>query len=330
MMKVSANWSLIIHGGAVQAERPMPAENEAASRAGLAAALETGAAILRQGGSALDAVQAAVRAMEDDPLFNAGRGSVFAADGSLELDAAIMDGASLKAGAVAGVSTIRNPVDAARAVMDRSRHVLLIGRGAEAFAKAQGLAQADTAFFFVERRWRDLERLLARRGQPIPPRPPGAPAPSGEAEDVGPPAHRFGTVGAVARDAGGHLAAATSTGGQTGKSPGRVGDTPIIGAGTYACDGVCAVSGTGTGEYFIRMALAHEIAALVHHAGAPLRAAVDQVVGVDLAARGGDGGVIAIGPEGLPALAFNTNCMLRAQISEGGAPAVALWSDEAL
>jgi beta-aspartyl-peptidase (threonine type) len=320
-------WSIAIHGGASGATRPMSPELEDAYRTALTAALEAGGAVLAADGSALDAAQAAVRTMEDDPLFNAGRGSVIAADGRIEMDASIMDGANLKAGAVAGVGRIRNPIEAARAVMDASPHVLLIGDGAETFAAGQGIAMVNPAWFHTEARWADLERLLAKRGQPIPPRPAGTTTTDAVSD---PQPHRFGTVGAVALDRGGHLAAATSTGGQTGKTAGRVGDTPIIGAGTYARDDVCAVSGTGTGEYFIRLALAHEIDALVRHRGLSLRAAIDQLIHGDLAAIGGDGGVVAIAPDGGAAFAFNSTSMSRGRLAEGGAAVVALWPDEAL
>jgi beta-aspartyl-peptidase (threonine type) len=318
-------WSIAIHGGAGGGTRPMDPTLEAAYRAGLTAALEAGAGVLAADGSALDAVQAAVRTMEDDPLFNAGRGSVIAADGRIELDAAIMDGATLKAGAVAGVRRIRNPVEAARAVMDASRHVLLIGDGAESFAAAQGLAFVDPAWFHTEARWADLERFLEKRGQPIPQRPVGL-APTQAPADPQP--QRFGTVGAVALDRAGHLAAATSTGGQTGKTPGRVGDTPIVGAGTYARDGVCAVSGTGAGEYFIRLALAHEIDARLRLGGADLQGAVDGLIHGELTALGGDGGVVAMTPDGAPAFAFNTPTMSRGRLAEGQSAVVALWPGE--
>ncbi|MFN3353708.1 MAG: isoaspartyl peptidase/L-asparaginase family protein, partial [Brevundimonas sp.] len=249
-------WSFAIHGGAGVIERAdLSPEQDAAYRAALTRALEAGGEVLQAGGSALDAVEAAIRIMEDDPLFNAGRGAVFTAAGRNELDAAVMDGTTRNAGAVAGLTRTRHPIAAARAVMEDSPHVMLIGEGAEAFAAAQGLEQVDPAFFFTETRWRALERTLRERGEPIPERPSGVP-PSGAMAAVAQPPldeRKFGTVGAVALDREGRLAAGTSTGGMTAKRWGRVGDVPVIGAGTYAsnADG-CAVSATGSGEYFIR------------------------------------------------------------------------------
>jgi beta-aspartyl-peptidase (threonine type) len=318
-------WAIVIHGGAGGYARAMPADLEAAYRAALRAALDVGAAILNDGGAALDAVQAAVCAMEDDPLFNAGRGAVFTAEGENVHDASVMDGAQRRAGAVAGVRRIRNPIAAARAVMDRTRHVLLVGDGAERLAEAEGCAMVEPAWFFTETRWRDLEKALAKRGTAIPPRPAGAPAPA----PASPLAEGKGTVGAVARDSAGHLAAATSTGGQTGVAMGRVGDSPIIGAGTYAEDGVGAVSASGTGEYFIRLSIARRICALVELSGLSVEAAAEAVIGKELAAMGGDGGVIAIGPSGEGVCRFNTRVMFRGRVSAGGAAQVAVFNDEA-
>jgi beta-aspartyl-peptidase (threonine type) len=318
-------WSILIHGGAGGFSKAMPDDLEAAYRAGMRAALDAGAVILGAGGGALDAAQAAVRVMEDDPLFNAGRGAVFTAEGVNILDASIMEGAARRAGAVAGVGRIKNPIEAARAVMDRSRHVLLIGEGAEVFAAAQGCAMAGPVWFFTEARWRDLETALTKRGAQVPPRPVGAPPP---AAAEGARMDGMGTVGAVARDAAGHLAAATSTGGQTGVAAGRVGDSPIIGAGTYAEDGVSAVSATGTGEYFIRLSIARRLCALVELKGLSVEEAARAVIGGELAAMGGDGGVIALGPDGAGACAFNTRVMFRARLQAGGEPRVAVWDDE--
>ena len=321
-------WSLVVHGGSGVIDRAdLKPEQDRAYRAALARAAEAGAAVLGADGAAVDAVEAAVRVLEDDPLFNAGRGAVFTADGKVELDAAIMDGATLEAGAVAGVTRTRNPISLARCVMERSAHVLLMGAGADAFAASQGLEQVDPGYFFVERRWRALERQLERDGLPVPPRPQGPSADLSHAalaHDEG----KRGTVGCVARDMAGHVAAATSTGGTTGKRWGRVGDSPLIGAGTYASDRGAAVSGTGEGEYFIRLAVAHRISALMEFEGLALQAACDRVVQDDLTALGGHGGVIAASPSGEMAWSFNTSGMYRAKVEAGGPLDVAIYKDE--
>jgi beta-aspartyl-peptidase (threonine type) len=324
----TSNWSLVAHGGSGVIDRAdLKPEQDRAYRAVLAQAAETGGAVLRDGGAALDAVETAIHVLENDPLFNAGRGAVFTADGRVELDAAIMDGATLAAGAVAGLTRTRNPISAARAVMERSPHVLLAGSGADAFVAAEGLAQADPSYFFVERRWRALEAQLVREGLPVPPRPPGACtdlAHAALAHDEG----KRGTVGVVARDAQGHVAAGTSTGGTTGKRWGRVGDAPLIGSGTYAADRSAAVSGTGEGEYFIRLAVAHEICALVELKGLSLQDAVDEVIHEQLTALGGVGGVIAVTADGQMAWGFNTSGMYRARIADGRPLEVAIYKDE--
>jgi beta-aspartyl-peptidase (threonine type) len=323
----AADWALVAHGGAgVIGRGDLTPEQERAYRDAMARAANIGAAILRAGGRALDAVEAAVRVMEDEPLFNAGRGAVFTAEGRIELDAAVMDGRTLAAGAVAGVMATRNPVSLARAVMERSPHVFLIGEGADAFARHAGVEQAPPGWFFSARRWKALERELARQGLPVPERPAGAREDglAALAHDEG----ERGTVGVVARDRHGDLAAATSTGGTTAKRWGRVGDSPLIGAGTYASNAACAVSATGTGEFFIRLAAAKEICALVEHAGASLQAAVDEVVRRKLAAIGGEGGVIAVDPEGRMAWSFNTPGMHRARISAAEPLVVAVYEDD--
>jgi beta-aspartyl-peptidase (threonine type) len=325
----SPTWSLVLHGGSGVIERAdLKPEQDRAYRETLARAAEVGAAVLRSGGQALDAVEAAIQVLEDDPLFNAGRGAVFTADGRNELDAAIMDGATLEAGAVAGVTRVKNPISAARAVMARSPHVLLMGAGADAFAAAEGLERVDPSYFFVERRWRALEKQLARDGLAIPPRPAGAVADERQAalaHDEG----KRGTVGVVARDARGNVGAGTSTGGTTGKRWGRVGDSPLIGAGTYASNRSAAVSGTGEGEYFIRLGVAREICALVELKGLPLQAAVDQVIQTELTALGGQGGVIAVAPDGQMAWGFNTSGMYRARVAHDQPLDVAIYKDEA-
>lgn len=321
-------WSLVVHGGSGVIERSdLKPEQDKAYRKVLAQAAQAGAGVLGQGGAALDAVETAIHVLEDDPLFNAGRGAVFTADGRVELDAAIMDGATLAGGAVGGVTRVRNPITAARTVMERSPHVLLVGAGADAFAATEGLAEVDPSYFFVERRWRALEKQLARDGLPIPARPKGASTDESHAalaHDEG----KRGTVGVVARDTSGNLAAGTSTGGTTGKRWGRVGDSPLIGAGTYASNRSAAISGTGDGEYFIRLSVARAIAALVELKGLSLQAAVDEVIQHDLTALGGKGGVIAVTADGQMAWSFNTSGMYRARVSGDQALEVAIYKDE--
>lgn len=325
-------WSLAIHGGAGVIERDsLTPEQDAAYRAALHRALAAGQAILAEGGSAMDAVQAAIEIMEDDPLFNAGRGAVFTAEGRNELDAAIMDGSTLNAGSVAGLTTTRHPIAAARAVMEQSPHVMLIGAGADSFAASVGLEQVDPSFFFTERRWRGLETALRAQNLPIPPRPAGAAGPQAENTLPAPPLNerKFGTVGAVAIDSEGRLAAGTSTGGMTAKRWGRVGDVPVIGAGTYAsnADG-CAVSATGSGEYFIRATVARDICVSTR-GGATVQAAADTEI-ADVGSIGGDGGVIVMGRDGTPAFALNTSGMYRGGVSSETAAEVAIYGDEEL
>ncbi|HEX8570978.1 MAG TPA: isoaspartyl peptidase/L-asparaginase [Caulobacteraceae bacterium] len=329
-----ARWSLVIHGGAGIIERSqMNAETEAAYRAAMNAALDRGSAVLERGGSSLDAIEAVIHGLEDDPLFNAGRGAVFTAEGRNELDASIMDGSNLKAGAVAGVTIVRHPITLARRVMEQSPHVMLIGHGAETFARTQNLELVDNAWFFTERRWRGLVTELQKRGWPVPPRPPGAPptpaaALSDDSDDSDAFDRKFGTVGVVALDTRGNLAAGTSTGGTTAKRWGRVGDAPIIGAGTYASNRSCGVSATGTGEFFIRLTVAREICALVEHRGMSVQAAADDVIQRQLTAIGGDGGAIVLSPRGEVAWSFNTSGMYRASATAGGARRVAIFKDE--
>lgn len=308
----AADWLLVIHGGAGAMGRDtMPAGRDAKARAGLKAALDKGAAMLAKGASALDTVETVIRILEDDPGFNAGRGAVFSAAGTNELDASIMDGTTRKAGAVAGISRTRHPISAARAVMERTRHVLMIGEGAERIARDANLEQVDPSFFRTEERWREYQSWKA--GQKV-------------ATIDGP--SKWGTVGAVVRDARGHLAAGTSTGGYTGKLSGRVGDSPIIGAGTYADDRGCAVSATGTGEFFIRLAVAHEICARVRFAGDTPQAAADAVVGRELGELGGDGGVIVLGSGDAGGWRHNTPGMYRGKVGAKVPPTVAIYADE--
>ena len=302
--------SIAIHGGAgVISRSSMTAENERAYHADLGRALDAGYDVLDKGGSSLDAVVAAVKILEDSPLFNAGKGAVFNHAGINELDAAIMDGATQKAGAVAGVRHVRNPIELARMVMERTPHVLLAGEGAEEFALEQGMPLVPGSYFFTERRWQQLEDAQkAERTASLD-------------EDIG----YFGTVGAVARDRDGNLAAATSTGGMTDKRWGRIGDSPIIGAGTYADNATCAVSATGSGEYFIRAVVAHEICARVRLSGVSAAAAARDVVHGKLKEIGGDGGVIVVDKDGALSLEFNTEGMFRGARDSGGRREIAIY-----
>jgi beta-aspartyl-peptidase (threonine type) len=287
-------YSIAIHGGAGAVPRStLTPQREQRYRDGLAAALDLGYSILEKGGSSLDAVTAAVRTLEDNPLFNAGRGAALTRDGAAELDAAIMEGRQQRAGAVAAVRHVRNPIELARRVMEKSRHVLLVGAGAEELALEEGLALVPNAYFRTEERQAQLDS--ERSGRTV--------------SDLIPSSQ--GTVGAVARDAAGDLAAATSTGGMTNKRQGRVGDSPIIGAGTYAKNGVCAVSATGHGEYFIRTVAAHHICAAVEYRGLPLREAVRELLHEKLRELGGGGGVIAIDGSGGIVTEFSTEGMFR-------------------
>jgi beta-aspartyl-peptidase (threonine type) len=324
-------WAIVVHGGAGVIERATTKpDTEAAYRASMTQATEAGAKVLDDGGSALDAIEAAIHILEDDPLFNAGRGAVFTAGGKNELDSAIMDGATLKAGAVAGVTRTRHPISLARAVMDKSPHVMLIGAGADEFASQAGLEQVEPSFFFTERRWQSLIKQLKKEGRPIPARPTGAPPePAGPVSEIeSADAHKFGTVGVVALDRQGNIAAGTSTGGTQAKRWGRVGDSPIIGAGTYASNQSCAVSATGTGEYFIRLTVAREVCDLVRFKGMNLQEAADHVIHKELQDLHGDGGIIAMTPDGQLAWSFNTSGMYRARLVEGGKIQVGVYSDE--
>ena len=327
-------WSIVVHGGAgVIARANLTPAAEASYRASLKQAIEAGAKVLDSGGTALDAVETTIKILEDDPLFNAGRGAAFSAEGKNELDSSIMDGATLKAGAVAGVTRTRHPISLARAVMEKSQYVMLAGPGTDAFAVRVGLEQVDPSFFFTEARWQSLVKQLQKEGKPVPPRPAGAPPPGGPVLPVAQldePAdgHQYGTVGVVALDRAGNIAAGTSTGGLQGKIPGRVGDSPIIGAGTYASIRSCAVSGTGTGEYFIRLGVAREVCNLVLFKGMTLQQAADQVIHNELEALHGDGGVIAIAPDGQQAWSFNTPGMFRARQAEGGKLEIGVYNDE--
>ena len=323
-----SQWAIAIHGGAGESEwEHMDPATAAAYQLSLGKAPAAGTTVLKHGGSSLDAVEASVEVLEDDPLFNAGRGSAFASDGTNEMDAALMNGETLAAGSVAGIHFTRHPIALARAVMEHTPYVMMVGAGADAFSRAQGLEQQPASFFFTEMRWQEFATILKDSGRPIPLRPAGAPpapaTPQAQLEVVPYPfAHRFGTVGAVARDSKGHLAAATSTGGMQGKLPGRVGDSPLIGAGTYASDHSCAVSGTGVGEYFIRLTLAREVCTLIEE-GKTNQAAADQMIHQELPAlKGGEGGVIVLSKSGPPVWSNNTLGIFHAQQLEGGDPKV--------
>lgn len=302
---MAASYALALHGGAGTIAA---GGDETPYHAGLAAALECGQAVLAAGGSALDAVVATVAALEDCPLFNAGRGAVFCADARHELDAGVMDGQTLAAGAVAGVRTVRNPVQAALQVMRDGRCVLLAGEAADRMARAHGVEIVEPSYFSTPARLTQLREVQARHGQT---------AVLDHDADTRHAPHRFGTVGAVARDRHGHLAAATSTGGMTNKMPGRVGDTPIVGAGVYANDASCAVSCTGTGEHFIRACLAHDVHARMVYAGQELAVAADEALARSLAPLGGLGGLVAVGREGRVVMPFNSRGMYRAWVHEG-------------
>ncbi|MDA8020652.1 MAG: isoaspartyl peptidase/L-asparaginase [Thermoanaerobaculia bacterium] len=300
---IVAEWALAIHGGAGTIDRDTDAETRSAYIAALSEALSHGKAQLESGASALDVVEEVVRILEDAPQFNAGKGAVFNAAGKNELDAAIMDGRDLSCGAVAGLRTVRNPITLARHVMTDTGHVLLMGDGAEAFADEVGVERADDEYFYTEHRWQQWQKKLAN-------------------DDQG----KMGTVGAVARDKNGDLAAATSTGGLTGKKWGRVGDVPVIGAGTFADNRTVAVSGTGKGEEFIRHSVANSVSTLVAYEGLGVEEAANRVVHGVLAE--GDGGLIAVGHDGAIALVFNSQGMFRGAADSNGRFDVAIWEEE--
>jgi beta-aspartyl-peptidase (threonine type) len=302
-------FGLAIHGGAGTLPRTeMGGEQERAYRAGLAAALDAGFAVLEAGGTSLDAVTRAIVSLEDNPLFNAGRGAVFTLDGHNELDASIMDGSTLKAGAVCGLTHVKNPIELARAVMEHSGYVMLSAAGAEEFALSRGIVLVPQSYFHTVERWRQLERIR-----------------SGDVELSALTISHVGTVGAVALDAAGRLAAGTSTGGMTAKRFNRIGDSPVIGAGTYADDRSCAVSATGHGEVFIRAAVAHDICSRMRFGGRSLETAVREVVLGELPALEGEGGVIAIDTHGEIAMEFNSEGMFRAARRAGEEARIAIY-----
>ena len=305
---------LVIHGGAGVIRHDLTPQKESAVRAALTLALNNGYAQLKAGKPALDAVTAAITVLEDDPNFNAGKGAVFTHDGTNEMDAAIMDGSSLRAGAIAGVQRVKNPILLARAVMDHSQHVMLYGAGAEAFAKSIDMPLIDPSYFRTEARWQQLQQALKEDA-------------AGNTHADVETAKHFGTVGAVALDAQGHLAAGTSTGGMTDKRWGRIGDSPIIGAGTYA-NGGCAVSATGWGEFYMRTVAAHEICMEVTRMRIPIKRAAAEVINQEIPSMGGNGGAIALDAEGNISIPFNTDGMYRGWIAADGVAHVAIYGDE--
>ena len=308
-------FAIAVHGGAGVLPRGTDPQHENAYLLGLSEAVDAGYAVLERGGSSLDAAIAAVVVLEDNPLFNAGRGAVLTRDGVAELDASVMDGRTLAAGAISGVKHVRNPIELARRVMDHSPHVMLVGEGAEDFARSQGVELVSNEYFRTLVRQVQLHRMLA-----------GAPEKENDLAAHG-STDMTGTVGAVALDSKGNVAAATSTGGMTGKRWGRVGDSPIIGAGTYASNASCAVSATGHGEYFIRAAVAHEICARMRLKGESAQAAADAVI-AEVGALGGDGGVIVAAPDGTTAFSFNTSGMYRARADSSGRAEAAIFAGE--
>ncbi len=319
----SATFAIAIHGGAGNFTRAdLPPETERQRLAVLAESLEAGRRVLAAGGTSVDAVVAAVRVLEDSPHFNAGKGSVFTAEGTNEMDASIMEGGGRRAGAVAGVTTVKNPITAARAVMDKSRHVMLAGRGADAFAKEQGLEIVDPSYFRTQERWDQLQRAKERAGTPLDHDAPKAGAAKKTAALSGD--EKYGTVGAVALDKAGNLAAATSTGGIANKRYGRVGDSPVIGAGTWAENESVAVSMTGTGETILRSAAAHDVAALVKYKGYTPQKAADEAL-AKVKALDGRAGAIVMDRTGEVAFSFNTTAMYRGYAKGSAAAEVRIY-----
>lgn len=327
------NYAIVVHGGAGSILREnLSAEMETAYREKLTEALKVGEAILKNGGTSVDAVVETIKILEDSPLFNAGKGSVYTHDGKNEMDASIMNGKDMTAGAVAGVVTIKNPIEAAREVMQNSKHVMLSGSGAVEFAKERGITIVDTAYFYNERRLQQLKKAMDKENVILD---------HDGGHGMVDPAHseiefdvtlktddKFGTVGCVALDQHGNLAAGTSTGGMTNKRFGRIGDSPIIGAGTYADDKTCAVSSTGHGEYFIRLAVAKEIGAQIEHGGKSLQEAAENVIHKKLEEIGGTGGVICLDAKGHIAMPFNTSGMYRGYIDTNGKMEVLIFREE--
>jgi beta-aspartyl-peptidase (threonine type) len=314
--------TLVIHGGAGTITRQnMTPDKEKAYQAALQQALQAGYDVLKKGGASLDAVEAAIHVMEESPLFNAGKGAVFTNEGKNELDASVMDGKTLKAGAVAGVTTVKSPISLARKVMEASEHVMLTGRGAEQFAREKGLEIVDPSYFYTETRFQQLQNAKKEEKVQL--------DHSGDKgsldEHIFTEGNKYGTVGAVALDAYGNLAAGTSTGGMTNKRWNRVGDAPIIGAGTYANNQTCAVSATGHGEYFIRSVVSYDISALMEYKGLSVQQAAEEVVMKKLVQRGGEGGVIALDAKGNVSMPFNSEGMYRGFVKADGKPTVLIY-----
>lgn len=323
--KVETRYVMIIHGGAgTMKKENMTDEKEKEYKEELTRALETGYQLLQEGKTAVDAVTATINILEDSPLFNAGKGAVFAHNGRNELDASIMDGKTLEAGAVAGVTNLKNPIDAARAVMEHSRHVMLAGKGAEIFATMHGCDTVSPSYFYTEERWNSLQRALKKEGKgdlnlhEIPMR---------DSVWGGDTEMKYGTVGAVARDNDGNLAAGTSTGGLTNKRFGRVGDSPVIGAGTFCDNRTAGISCTGTGEYFMRSLAAYRVSALMELEDLSVAEAADQVID-EIGNLGGDGGLVAMDHEGRIAASFNTSGMYRGMVDEEGNITVAIFKED--
>ncbi|MFO0918510.1 MAG: isoaspartyl peptidase/L-asparaginase [Planctomycetaceae bacterium] len=304
-----------IHGGIGIDEKDATPEYRQIVKAGLAAALKAGGERLQNGGTSLDAVEAAIRVMEDDPVFNAGKGSVFTHEGRNELDASIMEGKSKQAGSVAGVTIVKNPISAARAVMEKSKHVMFIGRGAEIFATKQGLEIVDPAYFWTEPRWKAIQEIWKQEQEK-------------RRSELKLKGEAYGTVGAVALDRDGNLAAGTSTGGMTSKQLGRVGDSPIIGAGTYADNEAAAISCTGHGEFFIRFAVAHEIVSQMKYKQASLQEAAEDVINRQLRNVQGEGGCIVLDRQGRFTTAFNSEGLYRASITRNGTVRIRLYHEK--
>ncbi|MDQ3320868.1 MAG: isoaspartyl peptidase/L-asparaginase [Acidobacteriota bacterium] len=316
----------MIHGGAGVIRRgDLSPEREKEYRAKLEEAVLAGYKALQSGKSGLDAIQAAINLMEDSPLFNAGKGAVFTADGKNELDAAIMEGKTMKAGAVAGLRRVKNPINLARAVMEKSPHVMMTGEGAEQFAKEQNIELVDEKYFFTQPRWDSLQKIIKQEEEKAKAAKAGKKVSGVDLLEE--PQNKFGTVGAVALDKDGNLAAGTSTGGMTYKKFGRVGDVPIIGAGTFADNKTCAVSATGWGEFFIRLGVARDISAMMEYNGVPIQQAADKVIKEKLQNMGGDGGIIAIDRFGNMAVSFNSEGMYRAYIDQNGKPVVEIYKN---
>lgn len=313
----------VIHGGAGTIQRKeMTPQREKEYINALTEALMLGYGVLKKGGPGLDAVETAIRYMEDSPLFNAGKGAVFTSAGTNELDSSIMDGKTLKAGAVASLKHIKNPISLARMVMEKSKHVMLVGEGAEAFAKEQGVELVPQSYFYVESRWQALQREKAAEAEKH-----KQPEGKKQEKDHGEPLdHKYGTVGAVALDQEGNLAAGTSTGGISNKKFGRVGDSPIIGAGTYSNNRTCGISATGDGEYFIRSVVAHDLSALMEYKGLSVKEAADTVI-EKVVKLGGNGGLIALDKDGNIAMSFSTSGMYRGKVGADGQPVVEIYKD---